>query len=240
MEQTISTKKSGPKREKEEEIEIAALIPAYNSEDTVGKVVEGILKYVSDVFVVNDGSDDDTGGVAEASGAFVINHESRQGKGGALKTGFAFLIKKGYRAVLTLDADLQHETEDIPRLTERYREGNVDLVIGSRMASSENIPKYRLIPNLVGNFFLSRASGREIQDSQSGMRIYSTKLLKGITLTTKKYDTESEAIIKAGRAGFNFAFVPIKAIYAENQTTFFRPVRDTFLICMVYLRSLIE
>ena len=238
MEQTISTKKSGPKREKEKEV--AALIPAYNSADTVGKVVEGTMKYVSDVFVVNDGSDDDTGGVAEASGAFVINHESRQGKGGALRTGFAFLIEKGYGAVLTLDADLQHETDDIPKLIERYREGDIDIVIGSRMASSENIPKYRLIPNLVGNFFISKASGKEIMDSQSGMRIYSTKLLKKITLTTKKYNTESEAIIKAGKAGFNFAFVPIKAIYAENQVTFFRPVRDTFLICMVYLRSLIE
>jgi len=236
MEQTVSAEKPGSKREAKEEI--AALIPAYNSEDTVGRVVDGIKKYVPDVVVVNDGSDDDTEKIARASGAVVINHESRRGKGEALKTGFAALIDRGYRVILTMDADLQHDPWDIPPLIEKYREGGFGMVIGSRMASKVNIPRYRLVPNLVGNFFLSRASGREIEDSQSGMRIYSVKLLKAINLTTSRYDTEAEAIIKGGKAGFRFAFVPIKAIYAEEQKTYFRPVVDTYLISVVYLRSL--
>lgn len=236
MEQVIPAKKPGSKGEEKEKI--AVLIPAYNSEDTVGRVVGGIKKYISDIVVVNDGSMDNTEEAASASGAYVINHKVRRGKGEALKTGFKALIDRGFKAILTMDADLQHDPEDIPLLIEKYREGGFGIVIGSRMASRRDIPKYRLIPNLVGNMFLSSASGREIEDSQCGMRIYSTELLKVITLNTSRYDTEAEAIIKAGKAGFEFAFVPIKAIYAEDQKTYFRPVVDTYLISIVYLRSL--
>ncbi|MBN1572219.1 MAG: glycosyltransferase family 2 protein [Deltaproteobacteria bacterium] len=236
MEQTVSAEKPAPKREAKEEI--AALIPAYNSEDTVGRVVDGIKEYVPHVVVVNDGSTDKTEEAAAESGAVVVNHKARRGKGEALKTGFAALMEGGYGAILTMDADLQHDPGDIPPLIEKYREGGFGIVIGSRMASKKDIPRYRLVPNLVGNFFLSNASGRDIEDSQSGMRIYSARLLKAINLTTSKYDTEAEAIIKGGKAGFDFAFVPIKAIYAEDQKTYFRPVVDTYLISIVYLRSL--
>ena len=198
------------------------------------------------MLVVDDGSDDDTAKISVAYGAKVIKHDTQRGKGEALKTGFARLLDDGFDAILTLDADGQHDPDDIYAFLKAFHklgEGNdtsrrVGIIIGSRMASRENIPKYRLIPNLVGNFFISLASKRKIEDSQSGMRLYLREVLISINLTTSRYDTETEVLIKAGRAGFSFAFVPIKAIYREDQESHFIPVKDTFLISMVYLRSL--
>jgi glycosyltransferase involved in cell wall biosynthesis len=139
---------------------------------------------------------------------------------------------------LTLDADGQHDPEDIPALISRFREGTAGIVIGTRMADRAKIPRYRLIPNLVGNFFLSRASGQSIEDSQCGMRVYSARVLRGVTVDSSRFDAEAELLIKAGRLGFPFAFVPIATIYREGGKTHFVPVKDTYLISLVYLKSL--
>jgi glycosyltransferase involved in cell wall biosynthesis len=217
---------------------VGALIPAYNAGKTVGAVVSGTRRFVKQVFVIDDGSTDDTHDRAARAGATVIRHGSNRGKGEALKTGFRLLVERGFDAVLTLDADGQHDPDDIPRLLARYARGDAGIVIGSRMAERANIPRVRLIPNLVGNFFIARASGRPIEDSQCGMRVYAAAVLKTITLITSRFDTEAEALIKAGKAGFTFAFVPIPAIYRTDIGSNFVPVKDTYLISIVYLKSL--
>jgi hypothetical protein len=106
------------------------------------------------------------------------------------------------------------------------------------MAQRDKIPRYRLIPNLVGNFFLSRASGQPIADSQCGMRVYAARVISEVTVASSRFDAEAELLIKSGRRGFMFAFVPISTIYRPGAKSHFIPVKDTFLICMVYLKSL--
>ena len=217
---------------------IAALIPAHNARETIGAVVSGTKRYVGYVLVIDDGSNDGTGDEAARAGAVVIRHLNNRGKGEALKTGFCFLVARGFDAVLTLDADGQHDPDDIPALVSRFRETSAGIVIGTRMAQRDRIPRYRLIPNLVGNFFLSRASGRPVEDSQCGMRIYSSRVLTEVSVQSSRFDAEAELIIKAGRRGFTFAFVPISTIYREGAKSHFIPVKDTYLISMVYLKSL--
>jgi glycosyltransferase involved in cell wall biosynthesis len=217
---------------------IAALIPAHNARETIGAVVSGTKRHVGYVLVVDDGSDDGTGNEAARAGAVVIRHLNNRGKGEALVTGFRFLAARGFDAVLTLDADGQHDPDDIPGLISRFEGGQAGIVIGTRMADRAKIPRYRLIPNLVGNFFLSRASGQPIQDSQCGMRIYAARVLEMITVTSSRFDAEAELLIKAGRLGFTFAFVPISTIYREGGRSHFIPVKDTYLISLVYLKSL--
>jgi len=217
---------------------IAALIPAHNARETIGAVVSGTKRHVGYVLVVDDGSDDGTGNEAARAGAVVIRHLNNRGKGEALVTGFRFLVARGFDAVLTLDADGQHDPDDIPGLISRFEGGQAGIVIGTRMADRAKIPRYRLIPNLVGNFFLSRASGQPIQDSQCGMRIYAARVLEMITVTSSRFDAEAELLIKAGRLGFTFAFVPISTIYREGGRSHFIPVKDTYLISLVYLKSL--
>jgi glycosyltransferase involved in cell wall biosynthesis len=217
---------------------IAALIPAYNARETIAAVVSGTKRHVKYVLVVDDGSEDGTDSRAAEAGAVVIRHLNNRGKGEALKTGFRFLVARGFEAVLTLDADAQHNPDDIPALVSRFQEGAAGIVIGTRMADRAKIPRYRLIPNLVGNFFLSRASGQSIVDSQCGMRIYAARVLREVVVSSSRFDTEAEFLIKAGRLGFTFSFVPISTIYRQGAQSHFIPVKDTYLISLVYLKSL--
>jgi len=235
MDQNIPAEGSGTSEDLQT---IAALIPAHNARDTVGAVVSGTKRHVQYVLVVDDGSGDGTDKEASRAGATVIRHLNNRGKGEALKTGFRFLVARGFDAVLTLDADAQHNPDDIPALISRFKGGNDGIVIGTRMADRDKIPRYRLIPNLVGNFFLSRASGQSIADSQCGMRIYAARALKQVVITSSRFDAEAEFLIKAGRLGFTFSFVPISTIYREGAKSHFIPVKDTYLISLVYLKSL--
>ena len=226
---------------------ISIVIPAYNAAPYISSVIDRIpddlWSHIVNIWIINDGSTDGTGSAAETHGARVVSHRARKGKGAALRTGFEILLGDDspfgkLDGILTMDADGQHDPDDIPNLVSAFEEGRGDLIIGSRMGQRENIPAYRLWPNLVGNFFLSRASGRGVEDSQSGMRIYSRTLLSTIHLSASRFDLEAEAIIRSGKAGFQFGFVPIRAIYTEDHTSNFRPVRDTFLISVIYLRSI--
>lgn len=235
MEQNLPAQGSGASQELQT---IAALIPAYNARGTVGAIVSGAKRHVGYVLVVDDGSIDGTGDEAARAGATVIRHVNNRGKGEALKTGFRFLVARGFDAVLTLDADGQHDPGDIPTLLSRFGEGTAGIVIGTRMGERNKIPRYRLIPNLVGNFFLSMASGRPIADSQCGMRIYAAPLLREVSVESSRFDAEAEYLIRAGRRGFQFSFVPISTIYRHGAKSHFIPVKDTFLICLVYLKSL--
>lgn len=235
MEQNLPAKRSGTSEDLQT---IAVLIPAYNARETIGTVVSGAKRHAGYVLVVDDGSEDGTDTEAARAGAVVIRHLNNRGKGEALKTGFRFLVARGFDAVLTLDADGQHDPDDIPALISRFEEGSAGIVIGTRMADRVKIPRYRLIPNLVGNFFLSRASGQSIADSQCGMRIYAARALRKIIVTSSRFDAEAELLIKAGRLGFTFAFVPIATIYREGGKSHFIPVKDTYLISLVYLKSL--
>jgi glycosyltransferase involved in cell wall biosynthesis len=235
MDETFPAQRSGASKDLQK---IAALIPAYNARETIGAIVSGAKRHLEYVLVIDDGSTDETGAEAARSGAIVIRHLNNRGKGEALKTGFRFLVARGFDAVLTMDADGQHDPDDIPALVSRFKGGAAGIVIGSRMARRDKIPRYRLIPNLVGNCFLSRASGQPIADSQCGMRIYAARVLNEVSVTSSRFDAEAEILIKAGRLGFTFAFVTISTIYREGAPSHFIPVKDTFLICMVYLKSL--
>ena len=95
--------------------DIVALSPAYNAAHLVGPVIEEAKKHLP-VVVVDDGSKDDTAAVAEAAGARVIRQVPNQGKGAGLKNGFRWALENGVSAVVTLDADGQHDPTEIPKL----------------------------------------------------------------------------------------------------------------------------
>jgi glycosyltransferase involved in cell wall biosynthesis len=125
---------------------ICAIIPAYNSEKTIGTLLEKVLKFVNDVVVIDDGSVDRTVDIASGFGVNVIRHGRNFGKGRALKTGFEFAKSKNYDAVLTLDSDLQHNPEEIPKFFEKYADG-FDIVIGNRMKNLKGMPIERIFSN---------------------------------------------------------------------------------------------
>src|SRR5687768_15434754 len=126
---------------------VTALIPAYNADRFVSDVVARARRFVP-VVVVNDGSQDKTADVARQAGALVIDQVPNQGKGMALQLGFRHALDHGQAAVITLDADGQHDPDEIPKFLDQYQATKADLIIGARNFSQ--MPAVRRISNTLG------------------------------------------------------------------------------------------
>ena len=191
---------------------IVAIVPAYEEGPRVGAVVEGARLRLP-VVVVDDGSADDTAAVAEAAGATVLRQRPNQGKGAALRAGFRWALEQGFDAVLTLDADGQHDPADIPLLFEAQARSGADLVVGRRDFS--RMPPMRQLSNRLGGLAFSWAVGRSIPDNQSGYRLISRRLMEVMLVSGESgFEFEVEMITTAIRAGWEIEWVPIRTIYA--------------------------
>jgi glycosyltransferase involved in cell wall biosynthesis len=216
-------------------ITACALIAAYNEEPHVGAVVRGTARHIAPVFVVDDGSTDRTALAAEAAGAIVIRHDRNLGKGCAIRTGLARILREPYSHVLLIDADLQHDPEEIPKLVECAEQGVGDFVVGEREFSRGAMPGARFYSNVIGSRIVSFLVGATIGDSQSGFRLIRTDLMRTVPLTATGYEIETEMIIKLVRAGGILERVPVRRLAYQNARSHMRPVRDTFRTCMLAL-----
>jgi len=215
------------------------VIPAFNAAKTIGGVIDGVKRHISgeNILVVDDGSEDGTHGIAESKGVEVIKHDVNMGKGSALVTGFNyFLSRPEIAAVFTIDADAQHDPEEIPRFIEVFEAGEAEIVIGNRMNDVGDMPWIRKLTNRTTSAIISLRAGCRVEDSQSGYRLISTGVLRELELVTSRYDTESELLIKAGRMGARIASVSIKTIYADEVSSI-SPFRDTMRFLALVIRS---
>jgi glycosyltransferase involved in cell wall biosynthesis len=203
-----------------------ALIPAYQAEATVAAVVRGAKRLVESVLVVDDGSSDGTGRAARDAGADVLRLPENGGKGCAIRAGLKHLFETGASHVAFLDADGQHDPADLPGLLAEARAGE-SFVIGSRMADPDAIPAYRFRTNEIGSLILTRMTGHEIEDGQSGFRVVAASLLRRLQLNARRYAIENEMLIKAAPHVRRFAHVPVRAIYGGP--SHYRPFRDTWV-----------
>jgi glycosyltransferase involved in cell wall biosynthesis len=204
-----------------------ALVPAYQAEATVGAVVRGARPSVARVVVVDDGSTDATEAQARAAGAETLSLSENRGKGSALRAGLDRILSSDATHVAFLDADGQHDPSDLPALLAAAAAGE-DFVIGSRMADPDAIPAYRYRTNEIGSRILSRMTGLEIEDAQSGYRVVSAALLRRMRLNARGYSIETEMLLKAAPHLRRFAHVPVRAIYGGP--SHYRPFRDTWVI----------
>ena len=204
-----------------------ALIPAYQAESTVGAVVRGAKPFVEKVLVVDDGSSDGTGRAAREAGADVLRLAENGGKGTALRAGLKQIFESGASHVAFLDADGQHDPADLSGLLAAARAGE-SFVIGSRMTDPDSIPAYRYRTNEIGSRILTRMTGLDIEDAQSGYRVVSTELLRRLRLNARGYSIETEMLLKAAPHLSHFTHVPVRAIYGGP--SHYRPFRDTWVI----------
>lgn len=219
---------------------LCVLIPAYNAAGTIGAVLEKVRSLGFDTVVVNDGSTDETAHVAQRHEVKVIEHPSNLGKGTALRTGFQFIFQKGYELVITLDADGQHDPSEIPFLLEVFQSVQPDLLIGSRAGEFARMTFLRRFWNRLGVKAVARLCHADITDSQSGFRLIRTGVLKTIPLRTTGFETELELLIKACKRGFGVLSIPIHVPRVDGtSSSHFRPVTDTWLVCKLFLRSLL-
>jgi glycosyltransferase involved in cell wall biosynthesis len=193
---------------------LVALIPAYDAAHLIAPVIAGALAHLP-VLVVDDGSGDDTSAAARAAGAEVVRQEPNQGKGAALKNGFRLALERGFDAIVTLDADGQHDPAEIPKFVAAHRSGGADLIIGAR--SFDEMPFVRRVSNTVGTWSFSRALGQPVRDNQSGYRLLSRRLASAMLASAEQgFELEVEMIVTCVKRGWLLDWVPIRTIYGDQ------------------------
>ena len=193
---------------------IYAVLPAYNEELVIGSVVLRTRQYVDRVIVVDDGSADRTAEVARLAGADVIRLDHNTGKAYALLLGLSHARKTGCRVAVMLDADGQHDPNEIQRVAGLVSIGKADLVIGSRfLAKNGGIPAYRQLGQKTLDLFTNIGSKSSVTDSQSGFRALSCQALDNLDFKSEGYNIESDMIDHFSAMGLPIMEVPISVNY---------------------------
>jgi len=233
-------------RQRMKALKCCILIPTYNNDKTLEKVITEVSEYSEDVLVVNDGSTDSTiHTLARFDNIRVVTYSENKGKGFALRTGFIAALKNGFEYVITIDSDGQHFADDIPVFVEKLEKEKNTIIIGARNMNQESVPGKSNFGNNFSNFWFKINTGIAVPDTQSGYRLYPVKLLEGINFITRKYEFEVEVIVRAAWKGIGVIAVPVKVYYppTEERISHFRPVPDfsrvsvlnTFLVLTAFL-----
>lgn len=225
----MSEEKASVYKEKMNKLRCCVIIPTYNNEQTLAKVISDVLLYSEHVIVVNDGSTDSTPDIVKQfKNIHLISYTPNAGKGMALRKGIRYAQENNYRYAITIDSDGQHFADDIPVFIDRIEESPDSLLIGARNLNQENMPKKNTFGNKFSNFWFTLFTGINLPDTQSGYRLYPVEKMKGTRYFSTKYEFEIEASVKAAWKGLDVFPVPIKVFYAEGnkRISHFRPGMD--------------
>lgn len=211
-------------------LSICVLIPTYNNDRTLKRVIDGVLKYTSHIIVINDGSTDTTSQILESySHIKVITITYNKGKGHALRQGFKKALTLGYQYAITIDSDGQHFPEDIPVFVDALHksENKSLLLIGARNMAQSDVPSKSSFGNKFSNFWFWFETGIKLTDTQSGFRLYPLKAMEQLKLYTNKFELEIEVIVKAAWNDVEIKNIPIKISYEKSErVSHFRPFKD--------------
>jgi glycosyltransferase involved in cell wall biosynthesis len=214
---------------------IDVIIPAYNEERFIGSIVLKLVQNPLTVIVVDDGSTDDTALVARLAGATVIRHETNLGKGQALNTGFRAACQLAPDAIVTMDADGQHNPDQLFQIVQPVLEGKADIVIGTRHINSANqIPRLRLWGHRFFNLLIRSLSGTPSTDSQSGYRAFSPKAFQADIFHRSDFSVESEMQFLAHEYDLQVIEIPIEVRYYD------KPKRSVWVQGLIVLGGLIR
>lgn len=210
------------------EKKICVLIPTYNNEKTLKRVIDGVLDYTEDIIVVNDGSTDATKEILRSySQIEVIDLPENKGKGNGLKIGFRKAKELGYDYAITIDSDGQHYPDDIPVFVEALLNEKEDvLLIGNRNMSQDGIPKKSSFGNRFSNFWFWFETEIKLEDTQSGYRLYPLHKIPK-KYFTPKFEFEIEIIVRTAWRHIPVKNVPVKVLYdPAERVSHFRPFKD--------------
>lgn len=208
---------------------ICVIIPTFNNEKTIERVVRDTLVYCQDVIVVDDGCTDSTSAIlSKIGGIQVIGYSENRGKGYALKTGFKKALSEGFSYAITLDSDGQHFPNDIHLFLKANILHPHSILIGERELTDVVRTKGSSFANKFSNFWFYVQTGRRLNDTQTGYRLYPLKQLRGLNLLTDRYEAELELLVFASWHGVHIHSLPIKVYYPslKERVSHFRPWKD--------------
>lgn len=223
---------------------LVVVIPAFNEAATLRDIAVRALRQVDRVIVVDDGSVDGTAAAVADLPVMLLSNTKNLGKAASLRRGMLRALADGASAVVTLDADGQHEPEDIPRLVAAHLQDPQLIIVGARLHDKQKIPRARYFANRFGSFLVAWAAGYPIADSQSGFRLYPAAILTALDIghdTSRGFVFESAVLINAARAGYMSTPVQISAVYHTGaRPSHFRPVVDIYRIGRMIWWSLLS
>ena len=208
---------------------ICVIIPTYNNASTIEGVITGVLKYTSNIIVVDDGSTDETSTVLQKFHAIdIIKYDKNIGKGWAIRMGFEKALSKGFDYAITIDSDAQHFPEDLPLFIEELKKNPDSLIIGSRNIAADGMPSKNTFANKFSNFWYWAETNIKLPDTQSGFRLYPIKSYKNTKFYTRKYEFEIEVLVRSAWSNIKVIPIPINVYYAPEgeRVSHFRPLPD--------------
>ena len=203
------------------------IVPTYNNQKTLKRVLDSILDFTSNVIIVNDGSTDETNEILKQYSQLTqIHHPKNIGKGRALRNGFRKAIELNFEYAITIDSDGQHFASDIPSFLAEIQKQPNALLIGGRNMTQENVPKKSSFGNKFSNFWFWFETGTRLEDTQSGFRLYPLQLIPERYYTTK-FEFEIEVIVRSAWKGIPVKKITVKVLYDPlERVSHFRPFTD--------------
>jgi len=210
---------------------ILVIIPAFNEEGSVGKVVKEVKEHLPqiDILVVNDGSSDPTSEKAKEAGAVVLDLPFNLGIGGAMQAGYKYAFEKGYEIAIQVDGDGQHDPKEIPKLLRALEEKEVDMVIGTRFIGDSEFKSsmMRRVGISIFSRVISLIVGQKITDPTSGFRAVNRKAIQLFAFDYPQDYPEPEVFVLLYKCGLKVAEVPIgmsKRYAGESSITKLRSI----------------
>ncbi len=196
------------------------VVPAFNEEQAIFRVVSGILRCGHDAVVVDDGSSDATGAEARRGGAVVLRHPINRGYGAALTTGTEWAARCGYDVVVHFDADGQHDPDEISAVAAPIRAGEADVAIGSRfLGAALALPWRRKLLIRLAVLFTRVVSRVRLTDAHNGFRALSAEAARRLDCREDGMGYASELVERVARQGLRLCEVPVTITYSEYSTS---------------------
>ncbi len=211
------------------------VIPAYNEEVTLREVIRGVSRYIprNRIILVNDGSSDATNHIGCEEDVIVIRHKLNRGQGAALATGIKASLRLGARAVVTFDADNQHNPDDIPIILEPVLSGKVDVVLGSRFLNDDSrIPRFRRTVLKIGVWITRVFFRMKVTDIHNGFRALNTSAAQRIQLRQDNMVHASEFLDEIRKNNLSYVECPVRISYSTYSQKKGQKNHDAFKLAL--------